>query len=60
LTIEYGKCYGNGQKDDILTNPKYGLPKNTGSKAILVAGTFKQKTIGYCFYPIPEFKDIFL
>ena len=60
LTIYYGKCYGNGQKDDILTNPNDGLQKNIGSKAILVAGTFKQKTIGYCSYLIPKSKDIFL
>jgi hypothetical protein len=60
LTIESGKCYGDGLKEDIQINPKIGLSTNIGSKVLHENGTSEQKETTCCFYPKTESVDIFL
>jgi hypothetical protein len=60
LTIESGNCYGNGLKEDIQTNQKIGLSRNTGKEAPPESGISEQKRTTYCFYQKPEFIDTFL
>jgi len=60
LTIEYGKCYGDGLKEDIQINPKIGLSTNIGNEMLHADGTSEQKETVCCFYPKPESIGIFL
>jgi hypothetical protein len=60
LTIESGKCYGDGLKEDVPINPKTGLSTNIGSKVLHENGTSEQKEIACCFYLKLKSLDIFL
>jgi hypothetical protein len=60
LTIEYGNCCGNGQKEGIQTNIKMGLSINIGKEALPESGISEQNKESYCFCQKQRSVDTFL